>query len=77
LAPRYLRRGVRERVISTGEIRTPIREEDVRAACELFRREGVQSVAISFVWSVLNPAHERRAAEIVRDMLPEVVLTVG
>ncbi len=77
LAPRYLRRGVRERVISSGEIRTPMREEDVRAACELFAREGVQSVAISFVWSVLNPAHERRAAEIVREMLPEVVLTVG
>lgn len=77
LVPRYLRKGVRERVISDGSIRTPMEENDVRAACELFRKEGVETVAISFVWSVLNPAHERRAAAIVREMLPDVILTVG
>ena len=49
----------------------------MRAACEAFKAEGVETVAISFVWSVLNPAHERRAAEIVREMLPDVILTVG
>lgn len=77
LVPRYLRRGVRERVVSDGSVHTPMNEDDVRAACALFAAEGVESVAISFVWSVLNPAHERRAAEIVREMLPDVVLTVG
>ncbi len=77
LVPRHLRRGVRERVISDGSIRTPMQEEDVRAACEIFRKEGIETVAISFVWSVLNPGHERRAAEIVREMLPDAILTVG
>ncbi len=77
LVPRYLRKGVRERILSNGSVRTPLVEDDVRAACELFRREGVEAVAISFVWSVLNPAHEKRAAEIVRQMLPGVNLTVG
>ncbi len=77
LVPRYLRKGVRERVISDGSVRTPMEEEDVRAACELFKKEGVETVAISFVWSVLNPAHELRAAEIVRQMLPKAILTVG
>ncbi|MEM8753718.1 MAG: hydantoinase/oxoprolinase family protein, partial [Pseudomonadota bacterium] len=77
LVPRYLRRPVRERVISTGAVHTPMEEADVRAACELFLKEGVESVAISFVWSVLHPAHERRAAEIVREMMPDVRLTVG
>jgi N-methylhydantoinase A len=77
LVPRYLRKGVRERVLSDGTVRTPIHEEDVRAACELFTKEGVETVAISFVWSVLNPTHEKRAAEIVREMLPDVILTVG
>ena len=77
LAPRYLRKGVRERVISDGSIRTPMHEEDVRAACEHFRNEGVETIAISFVWSVLNMKHERRAAEIVREMLPNAILTVG
>jgi N-methylhydantoinase A len=77
LVPRYLRKGVRERVISDGSIRTPMHEEDVREACGLFKKEDIQTVAISFVWSVLNPKHERRAAEIVREMLPDVILTVG
>lgn len=77
LVPRYLRRGVRERILSDGSVRTPLSEEDVRAACEVFRAEGVDTVAISFVWSVLDPSHERRAGEIVREMLPDVVLTMG
>ncbi len=77
LAPRYLRRGVEERVLSTGEIRTPLNEQQVREACEHFLSEGVESVAISFVWSVLRPEHERRAAEIVREMMPDAIVTLG
>ncbi len=77
LVPRYLRRGITERVISTGAVHTPMNEEDVRDACRHFLREGVEAVAISFVWSVLHPAHELRAAEIVREMMPGVRLTVG
>ncbi|HWK64803.1 MAG TPA: hydantoinase/oxoprolinase family protein [Rhizobiaceae bacterium] len=77
LVPRYLRKGVRERVISDGSIRLPMNEEDVRDACRLFLKEGVETVAISFVWSVLNTQHEQRAAEIVREMMPDAILTVG
>jgi N-methylhydantoinase A len=77
LVPRYLRRGITERVISTGAVHTPMNEEDVRDACRHFIREGVEAVAISFVWSVLYSAHELRAAEIVREMMPDVRLTVG
>jgi N-methylhydantoinase A len=77
LAERYLRVPVRERVLIDGSIHTPMQEEDVRSACALFMREGVEAVAISFVWSVMNAAHERRAAEIVREMLPDVFLSVG
>ena len=77
LVPRYLRKGVSERVLSDGSIRTPMNEDDVRAACELFITEGIETVAISFVWSVVKPAHELRAAQIVREMMPDVILTVG
>lgn len=77
LVPRYLRRGIRERVISDGSVKTPMVEEDVREACRLFIAEGVGSVAISFLWSVLNRSHEIRAAEIVREMMPDAVITVG
>jgi N-methylhydantoinase A len=77
LVPRYLRRGITERVISTGAVHTPMNEDEVRDACRHFLREGVEAVAISFVWSVLHPGHELRAAEIVREMMPDVRLTVG
>jgi N-methylhydantoinase A len=77
LVPRYLRKGVRERVISDGSIRTLLNEDDVRAACQFFIEERIESVAISFVWSVLNQSHERRAAEIVRELMPHVALTIG
>jgi N-methylhydantoinase A len=77
LVPRYLRKGVRERVISNGSVKTPLHEDDVRAACRFFVEEGIEAVAISFVWSVLNQSHEQRAAEIVREMMPQVALTVG
>jgi N-methylhydantoinase A len=77
LVPRYLRKGVRERVISNGSIRTPLNEDDVEAACQFFIEEGIESIAISFVWSVLNQSHERRAAEIVRELMPYVALTMG
>src|SRR5262249_17778943 len=75
--PRYRRIPIRERVLSTGEIREPLHEEDVYRALPLLREEGVESVAISFVWSFLQPSHERRAAEIIRRGLPDVYVTAG
>ncbi len=77
LVDRHLRVPIRERVLADGSVRTPLNEDDVRAACERFRREGVQAVAISFLWSVANDAHEKRAAQIVRELLPDVYVSVG
>lgn len=77
LVERYLRWPVSERVLADGRVYQELNEEDVRAACEFFKREGVQAVAISFVWSVANSAHERRAAEIVRELMPDVFVSVG
>lgn len=77
LVERHLRAPIRERVLADGTVRTPLNEGDVRAACELFKREGVRAVAISFLWSVANEGHERRAAEIVREMMPEAYVSVG
>ena len=77
LVPRRLRRGVRERIRSDGQVHTPLNEEDVAATCELFLREGIESVAVSLVWSVLDQSHERRAGEIVRKMMPDAAVTLG
>lgn len=77
LVPRQLRRAVRGRVLSDGSEHQPLNEDDILAAIEVFRAEQVQSIAISFVWSVRNPAHERRARELVEQHLPGVFVCCG
>ena len=77
LVPRYLRFPVEERILSDGSIKYPLIEEDVRKSVTLLIDSGVEAVAISFLWSVLNNQHEQRAAEIVREMMPDVFLCLG
>lgn len=52
LVPRHLRRPVRGRVLADGSEHEALNEDDILAAIEHFRTEGVESVAISFVWSM-------------------------
>ncbi|MDI5985677.1 hydantoinase/oxoprolinase family protein [Halomonas sp. M4R5S39] len=77
LVPRYLRLPVAGRILADGSEREPLDEAAVRDAVETFRREGVEAVAISFLWSVANPAHEARAAAIVRELMPEAFVCTG
>jgi len=75
LTPRHLRLPVAGRVDCEGREVTPLDEDGVRAAAETLAAQGVQSVAISFMHSHANDAHEKRAAEILGDVLPDVYLT--
>ena len=77
LVPRYLRIGVPGRLDRAGRELTPLSLPDVRRALELFRAEGVQAVSICFMNSFANPAHERAAAALVRDVMPDAYLTVS
>ena len=77
LVPRRLRLPVRERVLADGSVRQPLNEDDVRAAIEVFKREGVQAVAVSFVWAPANPAHEQRALRMVAEAMPDVFVCAG
>lgn len=69
---RYLRLPVRERITRDGTVRVALDEAGVAAAAARFKEAGVAAVAIGFLWSVMNPEHERRAAEILRKHLPDV-----
>ncbi len=69
---RYLRLGVTERIWSDGSVsHSPGRGEEVHAAAAYFRRHGVQSITVALLWSIVDPDHERRVAEILRSELPE------
>ena len=77
LVERPLRLGVRERILVNGSILTPLEESDVRRAAEVFRARGVEAVAISFLHSYRNAAHERRAREVLAAALPGVEISIS
>lgn len=63
---------VRERVSPWGEIITPLNEEDVRAAARKFKKRGMKSVAVVYMDSFMNPEHEKRSEEIIREECPDI-----
>lgn len=69
--------GVRERVRYNGEVLVPLDEAQVEAAARRFADEDIEAVAICFLFSHLNPDHERRAAEICRELLPGVYVAAS
>jgi N-methylhydantoinase A len=72
------RKVVTERIVPpTGEVLTPLDEDEVRAAARELRDEGVEAVAVCFLFSYLNPEHERRAAAIVREEMPGAFVTTS
>ena len=77
LVPRRLRIEVPERVRFDGSIERPLDEAAVHAAARRFRELGVASVAVCFLHAYANPAHETRAAEILREVQPELFVSAS
>lgn len=75
LVPRELRFGVRERLRPNGEVSTPLDENSLGEAIAAIRSAGVTSVAICFLHSYRNPAHEIAAAMRLARELPEVAVS--
>ena len=69
--------GVAERIDSDGDVVVELDEEAVAAAADALLAAGVQTIAIAFLWSVRNDAHERRAREIVAERAPDVFVTIS
>lgn len=77
LVVRPLRLEVAERLGPAGEVIVPLDEAGVEEAARQFKAEGVEAVAIGFLHSYRNPAHEQRAAEIIRSYLPDVFISLS
>jgi N-methylhydantoinase A len=72
------RKVVTERIVPpAGEVLTPLDEDEVRAAARELREDGVEAVAVCFLFSYLNPEHERRAAAVVREEMPGAFVTTS
>ena len=77
LVPRALRLPVPERLDNEGNVLRPLDEAALRALVPLLRRERVQSVAVGFLHGFVNPAHERRARDILTEALPGVPVSLA
>lgn len=75
ITPRRRRLTVPERVLFDGTVYTPLDEDAVRVACRRLKKQGVEAVAISLIFSFVNPAHEKRVAEIVAEEMPGVQIS--
>jgi len=77
LVPRHLRLGVPERLAADGSVLLELDEAALASQIEQLRAEAVEAVAIGFLHCYANDAHERRAAEIVAEMMPGVPISLS
>jgi len=77
ICPRRQRYGIPERLDFEGNVITPLDEDAVRRALRRMKQQGVESLAIVFLFSFVDSAHERRAGELAREELPGVMISLS
>ena len=77
LVPRRLRFVVRERMNAQGQVLVPLSQHDLAATATALRAAEVESIAIGFLHSFTNSAHEEETAEYLRGQFPEVPVTLS
>ncbi|WP_315070538.1 hydantoinase/oxoprolinase family protein [uncultured Microbacterium sp.] len=75
--PRELTYEIPERINAEGEVLVPLNESYVRSVLRTLAAEGVEAVAVSFLWSIINASHENRLAELLQEVLPGVPYTLS
>jgi N-methylhydantoinase A len=77
VVPRYLRRGIRERLGAAGSVVVPLDEEQAREELRVLARCGVEGVAICLLNSYVNGRHENRLRELVREEIGDVACSIS
>ncbi len=77
LVPRYLRFEVPERLDYRGDVVTPLDEAAAADVVRALQAVDVDSIAVCFLHAYVNPVHERRMAEIIRDVFPQVRISIS
>lgn len=77
IVPRNLIRGIRERVDYQGRVLFSIDLDEVRVKINELLAEGVETLAVSFLWSFKNPIHERLVRDLVTKEYPQLYITIS
>jgi N-methylhydantoinase A len=75
IVPKRLIEGVSERVDCFGEVVVPLNEAEAEAAIRRLVAQGVDAIAVCFLWSFKNPAHERRVKAMIHRLAPQVFVS--
>ncbi len=74
LVPRYNRQTVPERISFEGEVLTPLKESELKRIARIFKKRGIESVAVCFINAFMNPDHEKRTKAVLSKLLPGAFL---
>jgi N-methylhydantoinase A len=75
IVPKRLIEGVSERVDCFGKVVVPLNDEEAEAAIRRLLDQGVEAIAVCFLWSFLHPAHEHRVRDMVQRIAPGIFVT--
>ncbi len=77
IVPKSLVEGVSERVDCFGKAIVPLNEAEAEAAIRRLVAKGVKAIAVCFLWSFLEPRHERRVKEMIEQIAPGLFVTTS
>jgi len=77
IVPKQLVEGVIERIDRDGEVVSPLNRELSRQQVKRLLDKGVESIAVCLLWSVRNNAHEREIADIIREISPDIYVSLS
>ncbi len=77
IVPRRHRKTITERIYPPGEVIRPLDEDEVLEAAQDLVDDGVESVAVCYLHSYLNTAHEDRTKELIQEAFPELTVSTS
>src|SRR5262249_58698231 len=77
LIPRRRRYEITERIGADAKVVTPLAEDEIEGLIAALKAERVEAVAVSLLFSFLNPEHEQRLGARLRAALPDVLVYVS
>jgi N-methylhydantoinase A len=77
LVPRYRCFGIKERMSARGEVALAFDRDEMHRVAGTLKDQGVEAIAVCFLHSYANPEHERIAAEIIRDVAPDILVSTS
>lgn len=77
IVPRRNRIGIPERLDKDGNIIRDLDEQSVRNAVQQFLQDGIEAIAVCFLFSFVNPAHENRVKEIIQEEAPNMFISLS